>query len=45
MAKKGLPISEVFKTIGQPTITYVERKEGYYERSLSDAMIVTVSFA
>jgi hypothetical protein len=38
MAKKDIQISEVFKTIGQPTITYVERKEGYYERLLSDAI-------
>src|SRR5262245_4142103 len=38
MAYKVTDITEVFKTIGQPTITYVEREQGHYERLLSDAI-------
>jgi AAA domain len=42
--KKGgivkIKISEVFQSIGQPTITYVRRDEGKYERLLSGALDV-----
>ena len=30
--------SEVFKTQGQPTITYVQREDGKYEKRLSDSL-------
>lgn len=33
-----LPISEVFKSTGEPTVTYVERDQGKYENVLSDGI-------
>ncbi len=38
MAKKEIKVADVFKTIGQPTVTYVERKKGYFENLLSDTI-------
>lgn len=35
---KRLTVNEVFKAQGQPTITYVAREEGAYERRLSEAI-------
>jgi len=35
---KKVKASEIFKTQGQPTITYVSRNEGKYEKILSNAI-------
>ena len=38
MVKERERVSDVFKTIGQPTITYVKRDDGKLEKRLNDAL-------
>jgi len=38
LASRKIKIRDVFKSLGQPTITYVERDEGLYERQLISAL-------
>lgn len=35
---KKIPVREVFKSLGQPTTTYVKRQKGFYEKKLSAAI-------
>lgn len=35
---RGMSIHDVFKAQGQPTVTYVKRQDGVFEKQLSDAL-------